>query len=83
MRSGTPTVVSSEVPSVNDLDREGPAPAQLVDPLDVDDIAAGLAAVLTDDDLRAELAARGSAHVLSRTWRGAAREHLALWRRLQ
>jgi glycosyltransferase involved in cell wall biosynthesis len=83
MRSGTPTVVSSEVPSVNDLDREGPAPAQLVDPLDVDDIAAGLAAVLTDDDLRAELAARGSAHVLSRTWRGTAREHLALWRRLQ
>jgi alpha-1,3-rhamnosyl/mannosyltransferase len=83
MRSGTPTVVSKDVPSVSDLDRDGPAPARLVDPLDVDDIAAGLMAVLTDDELRADLSARGSAHVAPRTWRGAARAHLALWRRLQ
>jgi alpha-1,3-rhamnosyl/mannosyltransferase len=83
MRSGTPTVVSNEVPSVNDLDGEGPPPALVVDPLDVDDIAAGLGVVLTDDALRADLSARGSAHVLRRTWRAAAREHLALWRRLQ
>jgi glycosyltransferase involved in cell wall biosynthesis len=83
MRSGTPTVVSKEVPSVDDLDRDGPPPAHLVDPLDVDDIAAGLVAVLTDDKLRAELSARGSAHVLPRTWRAAAREHMALWSRLR
>ena len=34
-------------------------PRCIVDPLDVDDIAAGLAAVLTDDALRADLAAAG------------------------
>ena len=83
MRSGTPTVVSYEVPSVNELDGDGPPPARVVDPLDVDDIAAGLGAVLTDDALRADLSARGSARTLPRTWRGAARRHLALWRRLQ
>ena len=83
MRSGTPTVVSNEVPSVNDLDGDGPPPARVVDPLDVDDIAAGLGEVLTDHALRADLSVRGSAHALPRTWRGAALEHLALWRRLQ
>jgi alpha-1,3-rhamnosyl/mannosyltransferase len=83
MRSGAPTVVSSGVPSVDDLDEGGSPPARLVDPLDVDDIAAGLGAVLTDDALRADLRARGSAHVLPRTWRGAARAHLALWRQLK
>ena len=55
----SPTVVSDEVPSVHDLGAPEPAPARIVDPLDVDDIAAGLAAVLTDDALRAELAAPG------------------------
>ncbi len=83
MRVGTPSVVADEVPSVHDLGEEGPAPARIVDPLDVDDIAAGLAAVLTDDALRADLAARGSAHALSRTWATTAREHIALWRSLQ
>jgi len=83
MRVGTPSVVADEVPSVHDLGEEGPAPAHIVDPLDVDDIAAGLAAVLTDDALRADLAARGSAHALTRTWGTAAREHIALWRSLQ
>ena len=60
MRVGTPTLVADEVPSVHDLGEAGPAPARIVDPLDVDDIAAGLAAVLTDDALRADLAARGA-----------------------
>jgi alpha-1,3-rhamnosyl/mannosyltransferase len=83
MRSGTPTVVSNEVPSVNDLGGDGDPPARVVDPLDVDDIAAGLGEILTDDALRADLSARGSAHALPRTWREAARAHLALWRRLQ
>ena len=61
MLVGVPTVVSDEVPSVRDLGAAGPAPARIVDPLDVDDIAGGLAAVLTDDGLRAELASRGAA----------------------
>ena len=59
MRLGTPVVVSDEVPSVHDLGVTEPAPAVIVDPLHVEDIAAGLAAVLTDDALRAELSVRG------------------------
>ena len=53
-------MVADEVPSVHDLGEAGPPPARIVDPLDVDDIAAGLAAVLTDDALRADLAGRGA-----------------------
>ncbi len=82
MRLGTPSVVSAEVPSVNDLG-EHAAAARIVDPLDVDDVAAGLGEVLTDDVLRADLAARGSELAVSRTWHGAAREHVALWERLR
>ena len=83
MRAGTPTVVSREVPSVHDLGATEPAPAVIVDPLDVDDIAAGLAAVLTDEGLRSELSARGMRHVLPRTWQAAARACVTLWRTLR
>ena len=62
MRVGTPSVVSDEVPSVHDLGEVGPAPARIVDPFDVEDIAAGLAAVLTDDAARSDLA-----HAVPRT----------------
>jgi glycosyltransferase involved in cell wall biosynthesis len=79
MRVGTPTVVAQEVPSVHDLDAPDVPPARIVDPLDVDDIAAGLAEVLTDDAVRADLAARGAAYAKARTWREAARRHVALW----
>jgi glycosyltransferase involved in cell wall biosynthesis len=72
----------AEVPSVHDLGAPEPSPARIVDPLDVDDIAAGLAAVLTDDALRADLAARGSAYARERTWARAARAHVRLWRSL-
>lgn len=82
MRSGTPSLVSEEVPSVHDLGEAGPAPARVVDPLDVDAIAAGLVAVLTDDALRDDLVARGAVYATSRTWQAAAREHIDLWRRL-
>ena len=82
MRAGLPTVVSDEVPSVHDLGAAEPAPAQIVDPLDVDDIADGLAAVLTDDSVRADLARRGAAYASARTWRDAARAHIDLWRSL-
>jgi glycosyltransferase involved in cell wall biosynthesis len=83
MRVGTPTVVADEVPSVHDLGEEGTPPARIVDPLDIDDIAAGLAAVLTDDALRADLSARGAAHALTRTWSAVAAEHIALWSSLR
>lgn len=83
MGFGIPTVVSDEVPSVHDLDAPEPAPARVVDALDVDDIANGLAAVLTDDAVRADLAQRGAVYASKRTWRGAARAHLDLWRSLR
>ena len=54
----------------------------VVDPLDVDGIASGLAAVLTDDALRADLTRRGTAYAATRTWRGTARAHVELWRSL-
>ena len=83
MRMGTPAVVAEEVPSVRDLGASDPAPARIVDPLDVDDIAAGLAEVLTDESVRADLAVRGAAFAGERTWRAAARAHVALWRSLR
>jgi len=83
MRAGTPTLVADEVPSVHDLGEAGPPAARIVDPLDVDDIAAGLAAVLTDDALRADLAVRGAAYARTRTWDAAARAHVELWSSLR
>jgi glycosyltransferase involved in cell wall biosynthesis len=83
MRMGTPSVVANEVPSVHDVGATGEPPACIVDPLDIDDIARGISAVLTDDALRVDLAARGSAYALARTWATAAREHVALWARLR
>ena len=80
MRAGLPTVVSDEVPSVHDLGATEPPSALIVDPLDVDAIAGGLAAVLTDDILRADLARRAVDYASVRTWRDAARAHIDLWR---
>ena len=80
---GTPTVVSTEVPSVYDLGASGPPPALRVDPLEVDEIAQGLVTVLTDDVTRADLSARGSHYAHERTWQRVARTHLTLWRSLR
>jgi glycosyltransferase involved in cell wall biosynthesis len=82
MRSGTPSVIAHEVPSVVDLAEPGRPPALIVDPFDVDAIATALGVVLTDDAVRADLVARGEAHARSRTWHEAAREHIDLWRSL-
>jgi glycosyltransferase involved in cell wall biosynthesis len=71
------------VPSVNDLDAAEPRPALIVDPVDIEDMAAALTTALTDDAVRAELAARGEAHARSRTWRTAAHQHIGLWRSLR
>ncbi|HEY3843503.1 MAG TPA: glycosyltransferase family 1 protein [Acidimicrobiales bacterium] len=82
MHSGTPTVVSNEVPSVHDLDQPGQPPALIVDPFDVDQIADALSAVLTDDTVRADLGARGQSYARTRTWRAAAFQHINLWNSL-
>lgn len=82
MRTGLPTVVSSEVPSVHDLLQPDPAPTLIVDPLQVDDIAQGLVQVLIDEAVRLDLATRGEAFARQRTWRAAAEEHMTLWRSL-
>jgi len=79
MRAGVPSVVANEVPSVHDLGETGPAPALLVDPLDVEAIAGGLADVLTDEQMRSDLHVRGTARARGRTWRAAASELIALW----
>ena len=68
---------------MHDLGEAVPASALIVDPLDVDGIATALFAVLTDDGLRADLAARGSAFARTRTWHAAARSHIDLWRSLR
>jgi alpha-1,3-rhamnosyl/mannosyltransferase len=80
MRTGTPSVVADEVPSVRELGEPGPVPARLVDPLDVEDIARGIADVLTDEEVRADLETRGTEYARRRTWRAAAQELIALWR---
>jgi glycosyltransferase involved in cell wall biosynthesis len=82
MRMGAPSVVSSEVPSVHDLGEVGSPPARIVDPLDRNDMAEALVAVLTDDALRRDLRAQGTPFASARTWRAAADEHVRLWRRL-
>lgn len=83
MRMSIPTVVANEVPSVHDLGQSAPYAACIVDPFDVDDIAAGLAAVLTDETVRADLSERGEAYSRTRTWHAAAAQHIAVWRSLQ
>jgi glycosyltransferase involved in cell wall biosynthesis len=82
MRFGTPAVVANEVPSVHDLNEPGRPPARIVNPADVDDMAHGLAAVLMDDAVRADLADRGQSYARARTWKAAAQQHLVLWRSL-
>jgi hypothetical protein len=67
---------------VKDLAQTGPSPSVIVDPFNVDDIAAGLVAASTDETLRVELTARGREHAGSRTWRTAARRHIRLWESL-
>jgi glycosyltransferase involved in cell wall biosynthesis len=80
MTFGVPVLSSTAVPSVAEQ-RDDP-PALLVDPLDVDAIAAGLVRIVTDDDLARTLAVRGSTFAGARTWSAAAAAHVALWREL-
>jgi glycosyltransferase involved in cell wall biosynthesis len=74
MAAGTP-VLSSPVPSVGDA-------ALVVDPCDVEAIAAGLLRLAGDHDLRAELSERGRARAAAHTWAASAAAHVELWERL-
>jgi glycosyltransferase involved in cell wall biosynthesis len=71
MRYGTP-VVSSPLPTTGGAALE-------VDPTRVDAITEALVQVATDEGLRAELAAAGTARAGSLTWESAARAHVELW----
>jgi glycosyltransferase involved in cell wall biosynthesis len=75
MRAGAP-VVASAVPSIGDA-------ALVVDPGDVSAIGEGLVRVVTDEDTRAELIARGTAHAGLLTWARAAERHADLWDQLR
>ena len=77
MACGTPTIVSrtTSLPEV-----VGEA-AYLVDPDDVEDMAAALARVACDEDLRADLRARGLAQVRQFSWQQTALDTLACYHR--
>jgi len=81
MAAGVPTVVSRTVPSVGD--GAGEPASRLVDPLDVDAIAAGLVAVAGDQELRARLVTAGRELAGRHTWRRTAEGHVALWESLR
>jgi glycosyltransferase involved in cell wall biosynthesis len=52
------------------------------DPRDLEDMAAKMALVARDEALRGDLAARGRIRVASFSWERAARETLAIYRRV-
>lgn len=79
MACGVPVVASTAVPSTVPPPG-GEAAALLVDARSVDEIAAGISAVASDDALRAELVARGAALVHPMTWARSAAAHAAWWK---
>jgi glycosyltransferase involved in cell wall biosynthesis len=74
MRCGTP-VLCANTSSLPELVGEA---AILVDPLDVDAICTGIARLVDDDSLRAELIRRGAERVKQFTWQSAAEDALAV-----
>ncbi len=79
MACGTPTMTSnaSSLPEVT-----GPDGALLVDPLDVEGLAAALARLLGDAGLRSALRERGLARAARFTWAEAARQLWAVYEEL-
>jgi glycosyltransferase involved in cell wall biosynthesis len=79
MACGTPVVTSrtSSLPEVT-----GPDAALLVDPLDVDSIAAALTRLLTDSDMRADLRVRGTERAAGFTWEATAAATWAVYESL-
>jgi glycosyltransferase involved in cell wall biosynthesis len=93
MRAGTP-VVTSAVPSVIEAasgqrgERSGSSgvvadpPALVVDPTDVDAIAAALVVAASDEQRRGDLVAAGRSWSAGFTWHDTARRHIALWEQI-
>ncbi len=78
MSCGTPSVCAN-VTSLPEISGDA---ALLVDPLDVEAIAAALRQVVTDLSLRERLRIKGMERAASFTWERAAQETLALYRQL-
>ena len=78
MACGTPIVTSN----VNGLKELAGDAAVLVDPRRPDDIAAGIASVLSDAELRADLARRGLQRAEMFSWERCAQETLRLLQEL-
>lgn len=76
MASGVP-VVASRVPSLAEVAGEA---ALLVDPVSPDEMAAAMARLLAEPELRAELIRRGLARSRAYTWERTARLTLAVYR---
>lgn len=81
MVASVPVVASRTVPSV--AEAPGTPPALLVDPDDVDAIAAALVRVVTDEPLAEGLVASALALAGSRTWAAAAAGHVEFWESLR
>ena len=78
MACGTPVVVSN----VGSLPEVVGDAALLVDPNDTEALAVALGQILTDADLRAMLRSKGLAQAARFSWRPAAEETLAVYRRV-
>ncbi len=75
MACGTPVLTSA----TSALQEIAGANARLVDPMDVDAIASGIASLATDAEARAELAALGKRRALDFSWDKAARRTLDVY----
>lgn len=71
MRAGT-AVVASPIPSTGGAAFE-------VDPHNIEQIARALLTVATDDQVRAELVAKGHVRAAQLSWKACARQHVELW----
>lgn len=77
MACGTP-VLTANVYSLPEVAGDA---AELVDPYNVEEIAAGLLRILRDDQHASELRNRGLTRAREFTWRGSAEQHLAAYER--
>ena len=78
MTAGTAVLASSAVPSVTEFADES-APAFLVDPRDLEAMAAGIHHLVSDPDGRAAIAEAGRNFAAKRRWVDVATRHLELW----
>jgi glycosyltransferase involved in cell wall biosynthesis len=78
MACGAP-VITSNIPSIKEVASNG---ARLVDPLNVGDVAAAIAHLLTNDEARKSLAEAGRKRVRSFTWERTAQQTLEVYRKL-